>query len=270
MGLRDRVIGIKGAGEMASAVAWRLFSARIQKLFMMEMETPLAVRRKVSFCEALYEDRHTVEGIQGVKAAGLDAVQHAWTFGRIPVLVDPGWEYAARLASDALVDAVLAKKNLGTHRNEAPLVIGLGPGFTAGKDVHFVIETQRGHDLGRILIQGRAAENTGIPGAIGGFTRERVLRAPAEGIFQTRHDIGETVRKGEAIAEVNGKVIRAGVDGVIRGLLRPETPVTMNLKVGDIDPRGCVAYCFTLSDKARAVAGSVLEAICRVYNVDGK
>jgi xanthine dehydrogenase accessory factor len=251
---------------MASAVAWRLFSARIRNLFMMEKASPLAVRRKVCFCDAIHEAAHPVEGVHGVRADSIDEIREAWGAGRIPVAVDPHWKLVDALAPDVVVDAMLAKKNRGTRLSEAPLVIGLGPGFFAGVDVHFVVETQRGHDLGRIFTQGRAAEDTGVPGAICGFTRERVLRAPAGGIFKTGHDIGDTVRKGEAVAGVNGNVLRASINGVIRGLLRPETPVTMGLKVGDIDPRGRIAYCYTLSDKARAVAGSVLEAVCRVYN----
>ncbi|PIP35302.1 MAG: molybdenum hydroxylase [Desulfobacterales bacterium CG07_land_8_20_14_0_80_52_14] len=266
MGLEDLVIGIKGAGEMASAVAWRLFSARIRKLFMMEIEKPLAVRRKVCFCEAVYEKRHTVEGIEGVLAENAADIYRAWASDRIPVIVDPSWESVTCLRPHGVVDAIIAKENLGTRIHDAPLVIGLGPGFTAAIDVHFVIETQRGHDLGRIFTKGCALENTGVPGNIGGFTKERVLRAPIEGTFRTERAIGDRVQKGEAVAEVGGEIIRASIDGVIRGLLRPGAVVTKGLKLGDIDPRGCVEYCFTLSDKARAVAGSVLEVVCRAYN----
>ncbi len=270
MGLGALIIGIKGAGEMASAVAWRLFSARIRRLFMMEVESPLAVRRGVSFCEAVYEKTHAVEGVEGIRVEDPASIGAAWESGKIPVIVDPTWQTLGQLSPHVLVDAVLAKKNLGTTMADAPLVIGLGPGFSAGVDVHFVIETQRGHDLGRIFTKGPAAENTGIPGAIAGFTRERVLRAPVEGRFQSKHTIGDTVHKGQVVAEVEGRAVRAAVSGVLRGLIRPGTFVPRGLKVGDIDPRGKRRYCFTVSDKARALAGSVLEAVCRVYNTQGK
>ena len=149
---------------------------------------------------------------------------------------------------------------------DAPLVVGLGPGFYAGKDVHLVIETNRGHNLGRIITSGEAAPNTGIPGAIGGFAEERVLRAPGDGNFLSVRNIGDTVIKNELLGSVSGLEVRAGIDGVLRGLIRPNSKVTQGLKIGDIDPRGDVSYCFTISDKARAIGGSVLEAILRRYN----
>lgn len=264
------VIGIKGAGEMASAVAWRLFSANIRRLFMMEIEKPLAIRRAVAFSEAVYEGHHTVEGVEAVRVENAEAFGRAWTSGRIPVIVDPSWESVGRLNPHGVVDAVLAKRNLGTHLREASLVIGLGPGFTAGKDVHFVVETQRGHDLGRIIPEGGAAPNTGRPGNIEGFTAERVLRSPVDGILTSGLYIGDAVQKGDTVALVGDAAIRASLGGVLRGLLRPGTPVIRGLKVGDIDPRSRRDYCFTLSDKARAIAGSVLEAVCRVFNRSGR
>ncbi len=269
MHLAELTIGIKGAGEMASAVAWRLFMARIPKVFMMETGRPMAVRRGVSFCEAVYEKSQTVEGVEGVLVEDPEGVREAWESGKIPVVVDPDWKIMARFAPDGVVDAILAKRNLGTHLGDAPLVIALGPGFEAGIDAHFVVETQRGHDLGRVIGRGCAAPNTGIPGNIGGFTEERVLRAPAGGILRSTCRIGDNVKRGQPVAEVGGEAVKAALDGVLRGLLRPGTPVKAGGKVGDIDPRGRVEFCFTVSEKARAIAGGVLEAVCRVYNRSG-
>jgi len=259
-------IGIKGAGEMASAIAWRLYMANLRKIFMMEIPFPLAVRRGVCFCEAIHDRRKTVEGVEAIKADSAGHVRRIWNEGKIAVLVDPGWASREKLRPDVILDAILAKKNLGTTRSEAGLVIGLGPGFVAGGDVHLVIETNRGHNLGRILTSGSAEADTGVPGDIGGYTRERVLRAPADGVFRTGKAIGDLVKAGEVVGDVAGKEIRTRIDGVIRGLIRPDIEVAQASKLGDIDPRGDSSYCWTISDKARALAGSALEAILRGCN----
>lgn len=265
--LRDLVVGIKGAGEMASAVAWRLYMANIRRIFMMEVPKPLAVRRGVSFCEAVHQGRMLVEGVEAVLAKDHREFDRAWETLRIVVVVDPEWASVETVRPDVLVDAILAKRNLGTSLSDAPLVIGLGPGFVAGRDVHLVVETNRGHHLGRIISEGEAEPDTGVPGEIGGFSAERVLRAPASGIFEAAMEIGRRVRRGELVGHVRGEEVRAGMDGVIRGLIRPGTPIEKGVKIGDVDPRGDVSYCETISDKARAIAGSVLEAILRTYNV---
>lgn len=264
--LNQLIIGIKGAGDMASAVAWRLYMANIRKIFMMEIPYPLAVRRGVCFCEAVHEGHKTIEGVQAMKADGLGDVQQIWDKDKIAVVVDPEWKIMEKLCPDVLVDAILAKKNLGTKKSEASLVIGLGPGFCAGDDVHMVIETKRGHYLGRIITSGKPIPDTGIPGNIGGYTIERLLRAPAEGTLEARLNIGDLVKSGEVIANVGGMELKAGIDGVIRGLIRPSTKVGKNMKVGDVDPRGDKSYCSSISDKAMAIAGSVIEAVMRVYN----
>jgi xanthine dehydrogenase accessory factor len=263
--LSDIVIGIKGAGEMASAVAWRLYMANFRNLFMMEAPDPLAVRRRVSFCEAVHDGTQTVEKVTGIRAEDAEQVQAAWQTWRIPVLVDPQWTMIDRLEPDVVIDAILAKKNLGTNRGEARLVIGIGPGFIAGEDVHLVIETNRGHNLGRIIIRGHAAPNTGVPGNIGGYTRQRILRAPDAGRFVSFHDIGDRVRAGELVGTVEKATVRTEIDGILRGLIRTGTDVSKGLKIGDIDPRGDVAYCLSISDKARAIGGSVLEAVLRTF-----
>ena len=266
MELNELIVAIKGAGEMASAAAWRIYMSNIRQILMLETPSPLAVRREVSFCEAVYEGRQTVEGVEACKVGKDTDVRKAWAQGKIAVAVDPEWKILDRFQPNVVIDAILAKKNLGTRMSEAPLVIGLGPGYVAGQDVHLVIETNRGHNLGKILTSGSAAPNTGIPGSIGGYTEERVLRAPRDGEFKTRYAIGDQVKRNDVIATVAENAVRAKIDGVLRGLIRSSVPVRQGLKLGDIDPRGDADYCHTISDKARAISGSVLEAILRVYN----
>lgn len=258
---------IKGAGEMATGVACRLYRANLRQIVMAETSNPLAVRRQVSFCEAVHQDKSTVEGITATQTRDRSEIISAWQRGEIGVIVDPAWGIGREIAFDVIIDAILAKKNLGTNRGEAPLVIGMGPGFSAGDDVHRVIETDRGHNLGRVIETGEAEKNTGIPGNIGGHTLARVLRAPCEGLFLSERSIGELVKAGDPIGTVGTTIITTKLDGVLRGLIRPGSNVQQGLKIGDIDPRGIVGYCDTISDKARALGGSVLEAIFSVYNI---
>ncbi len=262
------VIGTKGAGEIASAVAWRLHKANIRRIFMLEIPDPQAVRREVSFCEAIHEGSKTIEGLEAVKVDSVKGVREAWNKGNIAVLADTEWR--DKIRPDVIVDAILAKKNLGTTTEDAPLVIGLGPGFVAGKDVHIVIETKRGHNLGKIITSGSAERNTGIPGSIKGYTAKRVLRAPVSGVFRTRRAISDAVRCGDVVGVVEETEVYAEISGIIRGLIRPGVRVTRGLKIGDIDPRGNADYCHTISDKARAISGSVLEAILRLYNSESE
>ena len=264
--LRNLTIVIKGAGEMASAVAWRLYMANMQKILMLETDNPLAVRREVSFCEAVHDGHQTVEKIDAVKVQGPSEIYRTWKQGKIAVASDPQWHLLEKIRPDLVVDAILAKRNLGTRMQEANLVIGLGPGFNAGNDVHLVIETNRGHNLGRIITAGQAEPNTGIPGAIGGFAEERVLRAPIDGKFTARRSIGDHIQSDEIIGFVQDTAVHTKISGVIRGLIRSDTSVTNGLKIGDVDPRGQARYCYTISDKSRAIGGSVLEAVLRVYN----
>ncbi len=257
---------IRSAGEMASAIACRLYRANIGRLCLVDLAEPLCVRRSVSFCPALEQGSAVVEGVEARRARSAAEIQEQWRQGRIAVMCTDDWRADGGLAPDVVVDAILAKRNLGTRRDEAPLVIGLGPGFTAGEDCHLVVETNRGHDLGRIIDSGHAAPNTGVPGAIAGFAAERVLRAPIGGIFASGRRIGDTVSKGEAIGYVGDQPVTAGLDGVLRGLIRSGTAVGAGLKLGDIDPRGDARYCLSISDKARAIAGSVLEAVVGRFN----
>ena len=201
--LNEIIIAVKGAGEMASAVAWRLYMSNFRKILMLETDYPLAVRREVSFCEAVHEGEKEVEKVRAVRVQNPDEIKPCWEKNEIAVVADPQWQTLKAIQPEVIVDAVLAKKNLGTHMNEAPLVIGLGPGFYAGKDVHLVIETNRGHNLGTIITSGEAEPNTGTPGAIGGFTEERVLRAPGDGKFQSVRNIGDVVSKRMRLSDLS-------------------------------------------------------------------
>jgi xanthine dehydrogenase accessory factor len=264
--LKERLIIIKGAGEMATGVACRLYRANFTRMLMLETHSPLAVRRRVAFCEAIHEQHVSVEGIEAVRIERDEDLSVTWESGRIPVLIDPQAESVRRLKPDIFVDATLAKRNLGTCMADAPLVIALGPGFSAGTDCHVVIETNRGHDLGRLISRGSAAANTGIPGDIGGYNSERVLRAPVDGMFTPDKQIGEMVRKGEIVGRVGELEVVAAIGGILRGLIRPGSVVTCGLKIGDVDPRGEAGYCNSVSEKARALGGAVLEAVLAVYN----
>jgi xanthine dehydrogenase accessory factor len=264
--LRDLVIVIKGAGEMATGTACRLFNANFRHLVMLETDMPMAVRRCVSFCEAVYDVTITVEGITARKADTASAISPIWDAGEVPVMVDPAWSVITDLAPHVVIDAIIAKKNLGTDMGEAPLVIGLGPGFCAGEDVHCVIETNRGHDLGRVIKNGPAQADTGIPGTISGVSLERVLRAPCAGVFTAACAIGDLVTTDQVLGHVDQMPVTASIDGMVRGLIRNQARVPVRCKIGDIDPRGAAASFDTVSEKARAVGGSVLEAILHRYN----
>lgn len=253
-------VWIKGAGDLATGVAARCWRAHFH-VMMTELSVPLCVRRSVSFSEAVYQGKTRVEEITAVSAASSSDVLAAWSWDYIPVVVDENGHKVRRLKPDVVVDARVAKRNLGTHLDEAPLVIGLGPGFTAGVDVHAVIETNRGHNLGRVLWSGSAQADTGTPGIVDGVGRERVLYAPVEGIFTPCHEIGDRVAAGEQVALVGDTPVLAGTSGILRGLLHPGVKVAAGVKIGDVDPRLQPEYCETISDKALAIGGAVLEAI---------
>jgi len=259
------IVLIKGGGELASGVAHRLSQCHF-KVCMTEIPQPQAIRREVTFCEAVYDGEKEVEGVVARLISSPEEIFPVWQEGKLPLLIDPDAKVKDILKPDVLVDAIIAKKNLGTKISDAPLVIGLGVGFQAGKDVHAVIETNRGHNLGKVILQGEAEPDTGIPGTVGGFSAERVLRAPKAGRFTTDKKIGDFAQQGEAVASVGGAPVEALIGGVIRGLLRDGTEVYEEMKVGDVDPRGIQEYCYTISDKARAIAGGVLEVILSHFN----
>lgn len=251
---------IRGAGDLATGIALRLYRAGL-RVAMTDIEMPTAIRRTVCFSQAIVHGEMTVEDVRAVRADGTDHALRLLEQGVIPVLVDPEGQMIRALRPDAVVDAILAKKNLGTKITDAPVVVGVGPGFTAGEDCHAVVETMRGHTLGRVIRTGSAIPNTGIPGLIGGFAGERVLRAPADGTFCQVLEIGTQVKMGDVAATVNGEPMLCTLDGVLRGILADGTTVFKGMKAGDIDPRCKVEHCYTASDKAIAVGGGVLEAI---------
>ncbi|OUQ58042.1 molybdenum hydroxylase [Flavonifractor sp. An112] len=254
------LILVKGAGDLATGTAVRLYRAGFQ-VVMTDIAQPTAVRRTVAFSQCIYDGQTTVEGITARKAENRDQARDILAAGEIPVLVDPQAAILAQLPFMVVVDAILAKKNLGTTISDAPIVLALGPGFTAGTDCHGVIETKRGHDLGRLILEGAAIPNTGVPGDVGGYTTERIIRAPADGPFEPVAQIGQQVNLGDVVAKVNGIPVTAQLTGIVRGMLPAFIPVTTGMKSGDIDPRCEVRHCFTVSDKARAIGGGVLEGI---------
>lgn len=254
------LVVIRGAGDLASGIALRLWRSHI-KVVMTDVERPTAIRRSVCFSQAVVHGETAVEGVTARRAASPAEALALLEAGVIPVLADPEGACIPALKPDAVVDAILAKRNLGTKISDAPVVIGVGPGFTAGEDCHAVVETMRGHTLGRVIYRGSALPNTNIPGLIGGYAGERVLRAPADGIFTQLLDIGAEVKAGDIAGTVGGEPMRCTIDGVLRGILPSGTPVHKGMKSGDVDPRCQPEYCTTASDKALAVGGGVLEAI---------
>ena len=298
---KNLLIICRGAGDLATGIIHRLNRAG-HRVIALETDYPAAIRRQVSFCEAVYDgsaavegvtarlvpaladaetDTETYSGINDTPAAHIvsekwdsSAIEAVLEAGEVPLLIDPKGESIALLKPDVVVDAIIAKKNLGTTINMAPLVIGVGPGFTAGHDVHLVIESMRGHNLARIITDGMAQPNTGVPGNIAGFTSERVIHAPAAGYIHDVRKIGDIVQKGDEIARIYPDKesydnalseyvpVNATITGIIRGLIREEYYFREGFKIADIDPRESeLSNCFTISDKARSIAGSVLEAV---------
>lgn len=251
---------IRGAGDIASGIALRLFRAGMQ-VVMCDLAVPTSIRRTVCFSEAIRLGETRVEGVRGVLCADAASARAAAAAGNVAVLVDPEAACVRELAPDALVDAILAKRNLGTTRDMAPVVIGVGPGFTAREDCDAAVETMRGHYLGRVYYEGSPIPNTAVPGLIGGYAGERVMRASADGVFEPCVEIGAQVTAGDVCATVAGEPMRATIDGVVRGLLQAGVPVRKGMKCGDVDPRCHPEYIESASDKALAVGGGVLEAI---------
>lgn len=294
---KNLLIICRGAGDLATGIIHRLHRAG-HRVIALETDYPAAIRRQVSFCEAVYDgsaavegvtarlvpalaDAETYSGISDTPAAHIasekwdsSAIEAVLEAGEVPLLIDPKGESIELLKPDVVVDAIIAKKNLGTTINMAPLVIGVGPGFTAGQDVHLVIESMRGHNLARIITDGMAQPNTGVPGNIAGFTSERVIHAPAAGYIHDVRKIGDIVQKGDEIALIYPDKesydnalseyvpVNATITGIIRGLIREGYYFRKGFKIADIDPRESeLTNCFTISDKARSIAGSVLEAV---------
>lgn len=258
------VVLIRGGGDLGTGVAVRLQRAG-WRVLVTELPQPSVIRRTVALAAAIYAGSIEVEGVRGERIAVAAEADRVWQADRIPVLIDPDRAAAAVLHPIAMIDAIMAKHNTGTQITDAPIVIALGPGFTAGVDCHAVIETQRGHHLGRVYYQGAAQPDSGTPGKVGGQDALRVVRAPVDGIFRALHQIGDRVVAGEVIGRVltaaAARDVTARIDGVLRGILHDGLPVTAHLKVADVDPRGVVENCFTISDKAWAMGGAALEAV---------
>lgn len=255
---------IRGAGDIATGIGWRLKQCGFD-VVMTETQKPTCIRRTVAFSTALEQGSYTVEGISATACNNIEQVQQALANGHVAVLCDPSASCIATLKPAVVIDSILAKHNLGTKITDAPLVIGVGPGFCAGEDCHYVIETQRGHYLGKVIEQGPAAPNSGIPGNIMGYAAERIIRSTVSGTFRALCSIGDLVQAGQTVAMVDDTPLCVEIDGMIRGILADGIAVTTGFKCGDVDPRGTKADYTTISDKARAIGGAALEAILRRY-----
>lgn len=252
---------IRGGGDLATGVAEVLYQSGF-KILILDIEKPSSIRRSVCFSEAIYDGVTKVEDIICKKVENENEIEKCWNEKIIPIMVDEKGEIIKKIKPDVVVDSIIAKKNLGTTKEMAPITVALGDGFEAGKDVDIVIETMRGHNLGRIITSGRAMKNTGIPGEIKGVSKDRVIYSKANGIFSSVKKIGDTVQKDEIIGYVGDVEIRGKISGVLRGIIREGYEVTENMKIGDIDPRiEEKNNCFTISDKARSLGGAVLRAI---------
>ena len=262
----ENLIVVRGGGDLATGTIYKLVQCGFPVLIL-ETAYPSAIRRQVAFSEAVYEGKQCVENITCYRAENIKQALSWLGKGKLSLLVDANGDCLSHCKPLAVVDAILAKKNLGTYRDMAPITVALGPGFTAGVDVDAVIETKRGHQLGRVLYQGTAAPNTGVPGVIAGVSKERVIHASAGGILHNTSSIGDVVGKGQEIAWIETETgervsVNATISGLLRGLIRDACPVTVGFKIADIDPRlSEYENCFTISDKARCIAGGVVEAI---------
>ncbi len=258
--LTTMTILFRGAGDLATGAALRLYNAGLRRLVFLEIPQPMAVRRTVSFSEAVYEGSYVVEGVRAERAGSPDDLPAIWARGAVAVLVDPEGASLPLIRPDVEVEATISKRNVGVRRSDAPLVIGLGPGFSAGGDVHLVVETNRGISMGRIIREGSAEPNTGKPGRVMGYDVERVLRAPCAGLFETGLDIGDYVRAGDSTGTVDGEPVPALISGTLRGLLRSGLRVDAGAKLGDVEPRSQVGF-HQVSDKGLALGGAILEAV---------
>lgn len=259
------IIVVRGGGDIATGVCHRLYKAGFNVLIL-DIEKPTTIRRRVAFSEAIYSKQIEVEGVKAVYVKRIEDIYHEINKGNIPVYVDPKGEIINEVCPLAVVDSILAKVNLGTNTDMAPITIGVGPGFEAGVDVDLVIETQRGHFLGKVIYEGFAIANTSIPGNILGHTEDRIIRATAEGIVKPIVEIGEMVEMGQIICKVGATDVIANLSGIVRGMITEGLHVTKGYKIGDIDPRGVKENVYTISEKARAVGGGVLEALMYLKN----
>ncbi len=260
------IVIVRGGGDLASGTIEKLHRSGF-KVLVLEVAKPTCIRRSVSFSEAVYEGQVKIEGITAVHVSSLSDIENAWYNMQIPVIIDEEGSYIKKIKPEIIVDAIIAKKNMGTTIDMADITIALGPGFTAGKDVDIVIETIRGHNLGRLIFSGEAEKNTAIPGNIMGYSKERVIHSKSAGIMRNVIDIGAVVEKDDVIAYIGENEVKATMSGLVRGILRNGSTVPKGFKIADIDPRVSEKInCYTISDKARNIAGGVLEAILFLRN----
>ena len=257
---------VRGGGDIASGTIQKLYRSGF-KVLVLEIEKPTTIRRNVAFSEAIYEGKVIIEHIKSILVKDKQEVIKAWQNDSIPVIIDRECKYIDIIKPWVVVDAILAKRNLGTNKLMAPITVALGPGFNAGVDVDVVIETMRGHNLGRLIFEGFALENTGIPGDIGGYSNERVIYSPCGGKIKDIKKIGDIVEIGDTIAIIEKEEIKASISGILRGLIRDGSILFKGLKIGDIDPRiPEIKNCNTISDKARNIGGAVLESVLFMRN----
>ncbi len=262
--LGEQRVVVKGAGDLATGVAYRLHQAGFI-VVMTEIAQPTVVRRSVAFAQAVFDGASEVEGVRATLAATPEAALAIARSREIAVVVDPEAQVIRRLRPAVVVDAIIAKRNTGTSLADAPIVIGLGPGFRGGVDVHAVVETNRGHRLGRVILDGEAEPDTGVPAPVDGHGADRVLRAPADGMFVGVHGIGDHVAANEVVGFVGSGAVRSSFAGCLRGLIQTGLIVRAGMKIGDVDPRATREHCFTISDKALAIGGGVLEAVLYLF-----
>jgi len=265
MPIADKKVLIRGAGEVASAVAHKLARSNF-KICLTEISKPIAVSRGVAFCEAIYDGEKEVGGVTAKLISSPDEISEVWQEGKIPVLIDPEAKVKETLKPDILIDAIMAKKNLGTKITDAPLVIGLGPGFQVGRDVHIIVETNNSENIGKVLFSGEAEPNTDIPLEVAGLTGERVLRLSKNGLFRPTKKMGDMVSTGDIIGWVDDAPVKAKIDGVLRAMIRGDIQVDEKAKLGEVDPRGDVELCYAIRPRTRVIAGGVLEVILYYFN----
>lgn len=262
----DTTVVIRGAGDIATGIGHRLHRCGF-KVLHLDIEKPLVIRRTVAFTQAIFNEEDEIEGVKCKKVNNISDIESAWDNDYVAVMIDPKAEILGELKPDVVVDAIIAKKNIGTNKSMAPITIGIGPGFVAGKDVDVVVESNRGHYLGTIILEGSAAPNTGVPGNIAGFTSERVIRAEANGVIKNVRELGDIVKQGENIAYIGDLPVKASLDGVLRGLISDGSTVFKGLKIADVDPRGESEYVYSISEKARAIGGAVVEGILHIQKI---
>ena len=265
--LSELVVLIRGGGEVASGVAHKLHRSHF-RVCLTEIANPLAVTRGTTFSEAIFDGAKTIMGVTAEHvAASIEEINQVWQRGNIPIIVDPGLLIRDQLKPDVLIDGIMAKRNTGTSITDAPLVIGLGPGFYAGRDVHIVVETNHSNNLGRMILDGEAEKNTGEPVAVGGLNKERVVWAPRSGLFTTDREIGDSVVAQQVIGRVDNQPVAAPISGMLRGLLRDGVRVSKGSKLIEVDQINDRAICNFIADKIRVIADGVLEAIALRFNV---